>query len=98
MLALGAYESGVCDCGVHESLTEDKSNVFTFEDRHCPVCRGVARYQRVQTDMDEKATKALGENPPPHSPRPSDGRRTFVRQMSPTEVEARRARRSSASG
>lgn len=93
MLALEYYRRGVCDCGFHELLTTDRNNHFTFESKVCPVCRGSARQARVQEHADDLADKSLGENPPPTSPRSGDGRRTFVKQMTPLEVAARTSRR-----
>lgn len=94
MLGLALYEAGVCNCGIHSSLTADKSNVFTFDERTCPVCIGAAKWARVRAAEDERALKALGENPPPVMQRPGDGRTTYTRQMSPLEVAARREGRS----
>ncbi len=91
MLALGRYEAKVCECGFHESLTEDSSLSFTFPTRTCPVCRGAAQYARKLHSQDEKYAKTLGDNPPPLAPRPEDGRRTYIKLMSPDEVEAHRA-------
>lgn len=94
MVALGIYESGVGPCGFHHSLTGDRSNFFTFEDEHCPVCRAVARQGRVQAASDKKALDRFGKDgPPPETYQPGDGRRTFVRLMDPLEVQARRQRR-----
>lgn len=89
MLGLVAYRAGLCACGWHESLATDKSNHFTFEDKFCPVCAGVAQYDRITRDRDETMVKRLGEKPPPSAKRPSDGRRTFTRMMSPDEVAAK---------
>jgi hypothetical protein len=89
MEALSIYESGVCECGFHESLATDKANVFTFETRSCPVCRGTAKFARIQGHADEQSDKSLGDNPAPGLNRSADGRRTFVRQMSPIEVALR---------
>jgi hypothetical protein len=91
MRGLDAYEADIGPCGWHKSLTSDKSNHFTFEDEFCPVCAGVERYSRIQADRDEKWRKQMGDNLPSSHPRPSDGRRTFTRLMSPDEVSARRA-------
>lgn len=92
MLGLDLYEDGICACGFHESLTQDKSNHFTFEDKTCGVCGGASQWSRIQADKDEQALKAMGENVPPAVKRPSDGRRTFIRPMSDLEVEQRLAR------
>lgn len=88
MEALSIYERGVCSCGFHESLTNDKANAFTFEVKTCPVCRGAAKFDRIQQHSDEQSDKTLGDNPPPGLSRSADGRRTFIRQMSPLEVAA----------
>lgn len=93
MLALEQYEAGVCACGFHESLAGDSANHFTFEDKTCPVCRGSARYARIQHAADELATKARGENAPPATPHPADGRKTFVRKLGAFEVAELRAGR-----
>lgn len=86
MLALAQYEAGVCDCGFHESVAQDRDNFFTFDQRTCPVCRGAARYARMQAANDESAYKIHGDNPAPSVPHPADGRRTFVKQLSTDEV------------
>lgn len=91
MLDLGRYEAGVHDCGFHRSLTSDPANHFTPETDVCPVCKGYDQYRRIQQDADEQFRKNLGEKPPPGTPLPSDGRRTYMRLMLPTEVEARRS-------
>lgn len=93
LLALAEYEAGVCECGYHESLTGDRDNFFTFETKTCPVCKGSEQHRRMQEEADKRATV---EGMPPSAPRPGDGRRTFVRRLSPTEVEERRSRRSPA--
>lgn len=79
MLALTEYEAGICSCGFHESLTRDKSNVFSFELDHCPVCAGGERYGRLQEKEDAEEVDKLGESPAPTAPRPSDGRRVLMR-------------------
>ena len=96
--ALVAYEAGICRCGFHSSITADRSNFFTFEDRRCSVCAQAEKYGRIQDSSDEAAVKAMGETPPPGIPRPTDGRQTFLRRMSPTEVAEARERRGPARG
>jgi hypothetical protein len=80
---------------VHESLTADKSNVFTFDRRTCPVCKGLAQYQRILA-AEDKSAEDKAKDAPPATPRPSDGRRLYVRQLSPVEVAARRSRSATA--
>lgn len=84
MLILGRYEAKVCDCGFHESLTNDKVNHFGFEVRTCLVCRGAAKYARIQDEVDEQERKALKDNPRAY--RSSDGRRVFTKLLSGDEV------------
>lgn len=86
MLHLGRFEARICDCGFHESLTGDKANHFGFEVKTCLVCRGAARFARIQEDADEQERKALKDNP--RAPRSSDGRRVFTKLMSSDEVAA----------
>lgn len=93
MLGLSAYEDGLCECGFHESLTGDKSMHFTFENHVCPVCKGSAQWARMQHHQDDEARKAHGDNPPPNTPDPADGRRSFVRLMSPDEVRQLKSKR-----
>lgn len=87
MLAgLAEFEDGQCrDCGWHESLTSDKSNRFTFEIKHCPVCAGAEQFHRVLHDKDQKRLKALGDNPPARRKDSADGRKVLSRLMAPDE-------------
>lgn len=94
LLALGLYESGVCECGFHRKVASDTDNLFTFQTETCPVCRGVARMSRMQEREDEEEAKRLGEKPAPSTPRLADGRRTFVRQLPPAEAAEMRAQKS----
>ncbi len=102
MLVLPRYEAKVCECGFHESLTDDDSLYFTFPTRTCPVCKGAAQMARRLDAQDEKYIKTLGENPPPETPRPGDGRRVAIKLMTPDEVDAHQSsstrRRSSRGG
>jgi hypothetical protein len=94
LIGLAVYERGVCACGFHESVASDRENHFTFEDSTCPVCRGAARYARMQAATDERQRD---DNAAPATPRPGDGRRTFIRRLSATEVVERRASRGAGS-
>lgn len=86
LLALRAHDARVCECGIHEDVTGDPANLLTIDSRVCPICKALAVDQRVRDAADEKAMKAHGENPPPSAPRPSDGRRTFIRGLTPEEA------------
>lgn len=94
MLALSVYEGGVCACGFHSSLTHDKANHFTFDSDVCPVCQGMARFERMQAARDREYEQALGgDKAPPGVARLPDGRRNSTRLMDSVEVEERRQRR-----
>lgn len=89
LIALSRYEAGLCECGWHESLTGDKANHFTFDVKVCPVCSGAQRFARIQGAADQAQRDRLGEDVPPSTPDPADGRHVFTRLMSPAEVESR---------
>lgn len=93
MRALGAYEDGLCQCGFHRSLTSDRNNFFQIEESLCLVCARSEQYARRQHDQDDQARKALGENAPPGTPLPGDGRLTYIRPMPADEVARQRAER-----
>lgn len=98
MEALALYEAGVCSgCGIHHSLSSNLENVFTFQAETCNTCAGSDRYARIVGAADEKARKAH-QDAPPASPLPSDGRKTYLRMMSPDEVAEARAKRASSPG
>lgn len=90
MLALTQFESELCSCGNHISITEDPSNVFMPETRVCRVCAGMDQFTRIQQDRDSAAEKALPKDAPPRTPRPADGRRTFLRPIGADELAARK--------
>lgn len=92
MLALAHYETGICECGFHSSLTSDPSNFFTIEESRCLVCKGAAVHSRIQHAADDEVIARMGEDPPPDRVRPDDGRRTYLRPMTPDEAQAARAR------
>lgn len=73
MLALAEYRAGICACGLHESYADTDPDLG-IKVRICPVCKGKAISDRKMRARDDEAIKALGENPAPDAPRPSDGR------------------------
>lgn len=73
MQALAQYESGVCECGLHESVAAEDPDLELVP-RYCPTCAGIATAMRVVHANDDVAIKELGENPAPDAPRPDDGR------------------------
>lgn len=87
MRALMAYESDICECGFHRSLTSDKSNLFEFNYSTCNVCRGLDRWRRIEADQAQKSPQA---EQPASAPRSEDGRKLSIRQLSSLEVMARR--------
>jgi hypothetical protein len=83
MVALEIYEDDLCDgCRLPSSVRNDPSNLFRLDHDVCPVCAQLAPAGRVQADEDRKAREALGENAPPKSPLPSDGRTTRMMRVS----------------
>lgn len=87
LLGLARYEVEVCSCGYHPSITHDPENGFMPESDVCPVCGGLDLQHRVLHEQDEKATP---KDAPAKKPRPSDGRKTYMRRMTPEEVTSRR--------
>lgn len=87
-LGLARFDREVAhgSCGFHPSIADDEDNVFTPETHTCPVCAGLAQWERVLHEQDEKAAKA-SPNAPARTPRPSDGRIPYMRFLSPDEAE-----------
>lgn len=86
LLAYQQLQRETCTCGYHPSLTDpDSGNVFTPESRVCPVCAGEAQWDRMLREDDEKHAK-LHEDRPVKTPRPADGRRSFMRLMPPKKT------------
>lgn len=84
MLALGIYEAGICECGLHQSQLDDPANnPHTIIDRVCKVCAAIDKYQRVQAEADQKALDAMGKKPQASSTRPSDGRTSLLKPLEP---------------
>lgn len=88
MYALAEFERGICACGFHSSLTDDRSNLFTFETKVCNVCAGWSKMGRMQAAQDAREEELLGEKPPPNATRAGDGRRTYMRMMTDAEAAA----------
>lgn len=95
MIALRRYEAGVGPCGFHHSLTNDPDFHAKVEDEFCQFCADLAVIARVQAAADQEAEKRLGEEPDPKAKRPDDGRRQFIRLMTPAEIEQKKARQQS---
>lgn len=73
MLALADYEADLCACGLPKDVA-DADPDLRLKYRTCPVCAGLAQAARVQHAQDETRTRALGKDPAPATPRPTDGR------------------------
>lgn len=86
MLALAEYDAGICACGFHESLTQDRRNFFTFEHRVCPVCAGRAQWDRKVADADDHIK--VDPHAKPEAPLPTDGRWVGARMLGPAEKAA----------
>lgn len=89
MLDLAEYEAGihVDGCGYHSTVANDRGNYFTVESETCPLCAQLARKQRIQQAAETEAEKKAQ----PSTPRPGDGRRTYLRPLTPEEVETAKA-------
>lgn len=88
LFGLIQYEAELCDCGLHKSVAHDRSNVFTLEAEWCPMCQALASQTRELDHLDSEAKERAGKD---YAKRlPSDGRRTFIRQLTSDEIEARR--------
>ncbi|MBS45291.1 MAG: hypothetical protein CMH83_19405 [Nocardioides sp.] len=85
LLGLQIYESQLCRCGVHSTLTHDPEQRFPLDSDTCPVCAGLARYDRILRDGDEQHLQRMGSTPPPGMPRPSDGRHVYVHHEPPAD-------------
>jgi hypothetical protein len=85
LLGLALYEAEICECGIHSSLAHDPERWFTLEDQRCPLCADLAIQARIQGEKDRKVAERFKDQP--DAKRGSDGRRSFVREMTPDEVE-----------
>lgn len=74
MLALAAYEGGLCDCGFHADLTEADDVAFTLDQRQCPVCAADSRWKRMAEAED---AKLRGDEPRPDRKDRADGRKVW---------------------
>lgn len=86
LLAMARHDAEVCHCGYHPSLTDDEANVFTPESRFCQVCGGQAVWGRVQAEQD----KSVPHDAPAKTPRPSDGRHSYMRMLTPEQAQTAR--------
>ena len=91
LMTLADVEAHSCSrCGWHESLTGDRSNVFTPEHDMCPVCAGMDRWERMQA-ADDRRWVEQHKDARPAEPRPTDGRgQTRMTLLSPEEAQRRR--------
>jgi hypothetical protein len=80
---LAQHDAEVCRCGWHPILADDKSNSFTPEVRVCPVCAGRAGWDRVLDEQDK-----VPHDAPAKTARPSDGRHSYMRMLTPEQAAA----------
>lgn len=85
LLALAQYEAEICQCGYHPLIANDPANKFRPTDRVCPVCAGISAWGRVHHDADEAAGRSLKEAPAT-TPRPWDGRHSFMQLLNPDDA------------
>lgn len=89
LLALMQHDAEVGPCGYHPVIATDPENVFTPETQKCPVCAAMAVWERVLNEQD-----TVPHDAPAKQPRPSDGRHSFMRWMTPEQAEAAQAKAS----
>lgn len=87
MLALAHYEAGICDCGHHRSRAWDPSQPFQLEIEKCPLCADLEVQGRIRAKADKAAAERVKDSP--ERSRPDDGRKVYVRHLSPEEAAAR---------
>lgn len=76
MLALDAYEAGVCSgCGTHSDLANDPRLTFSPVEETCPNCEGLARWHRLRDKQDDATRKETGADKDTTLPDPADGRK-----------------------
>lgn len=90
ILALLRHDAEVCSCGYHPSIARDPDNNWQPETQKCPVCAGQAVWQRVLGEDD----KGVPQDAPPMRPRPSDGRHSYMRMLTPEQASAAQAKAS----
>lgn len=88
LLALALFEAEVCSCGYHPSVTAEEHAVL-FAEKVCPVCKDVAAAERIQHENDESARESMKKSPP-DKPRPWDGRKSYVRLLTPEQAAVER--------
>jgi len=77
-------------CGYHESITDDRSNVFSPDNDYCPVCAGRDRWDRM-LDAQDRQWAERHKDARSSQPHPTDGRLpTRMKHLSPEEAEQRR--------
>jgi hypothetical protein len=92
MLALDQYEAGICACGVHSSQKEPGKHFWDIDTEQCPICAGVDMRMRQYAAIDHEAEAELEHlsiSEKAAQPRPDDGRRVFVRQITREQHEQR---------
>jgi hypothetical protein len=88
IMSLLRHDAEVCTCGYHPSIANDESNTFTPETSVCQVCGGMDLWNRVLADGDKDL-----HDQPAQKPRPSDGRHSYMRMLTPEQADAARAKR-----
>ncbi|MFE6645658.1 hypothetical protein ACFVJS_03785 [Nocardioides sp. NPDC057772] len=99
MLGLELYEAQLCGtCGVHPSrATTD--HIYDVTAEHCLVCAGLAvrhRQYGLADSKEEEALKARPEDERASIRRDADGRKLYLREVTPEEAARLVAERAAA--
>lgn len=84
LLALAQHDAEVGPCGYHPLIASDPTNTFTPETQVCPVCAAMDLWNRVLNEQDN-----VPHDAPAKTPRPSDGRHSYMRMLTPEQAAAR---------
>ena len=92
IMALLRHDAELSPCGFHPVIANDTDNTFTPESQTCPVCAAMALWDRVQAEQDKQA---VPPDAPAKHPRPSDGRHSYMRMLTPQQAQAAKDKRAS---
>jgi hypothetical protein len=87
LMALAQHDAAIGPCGYHPIIAKDEANTFTPETDICPVCAAIDKWNRMLDEQDKK----ISPDAPATEPRPSDGRHSYMRMLSPEQAAAARA-------
>lgn len=91
MTALDMHDAAVCSgCGVHKSRMRKGIDFYTFADEPCVVCAGSDMYHRHLAAQDHAHEKTISDSMDEAAkaglPRPSDGRKVYIKSQTALEA------------